>query len=82
MLGEQVGGVALAQPFAQRERSVREPLLRPQPVALEVSAAALTQRFGSIDPDGKIRGFLVTATKSGLLPTVQSGFLADIEPRE
>ena len=50
--------------------------------ALEVSAAALTQRFGSVDPVGKIRGFVVTATKSGLLPTVQSGFLADIEPRE
>lgn len=51
-------------------------------VALEVSAAALTQRFGSVDPVGKIRGFVVTATKSGLLPTVESGFLADIEPRE
>ncbi|MBT4984091.1 MAG: class I SAM-dependent methyltransferase [Ilumatobacter sp.] len=51
-------------------------------VALEVSAAALTQRFGSVDPVGKIRGFVVTATKSGLLPTVQSGFLSDIEPRE
>jgi ubiquinone/menaquinone biosynthesis C-methylase UbiE len=32
--------------------------------ALEVSTAAIAQRFGSVDPVGKIRGFVITATKA------------------
>ena len=32
--------------------------------ALEVSTAAIAERFGAVDPVGKIRGFVVTATKT------------------
>ena len=30
--------------------------------ALEVSTAAIAQRFGSVNPVGKIRGFVITST--------------------